>query len=106
MENINLPLSGAVNQWFRNTFQMFCTTFNIVIGKTNSPEVETRILDSIGSYGRQIGKICDVIQILLKCVDGVKLQKCSEAEKNVIKEFEVMVFQINKLKADVRDKIV
>src|ERR1043165_5126506 len=32
---------------------------NINLGRTNHPEIEQKVLDEVGSYGRQLGRIGD-----------------------------------------------
>lgn len=42
---------------------------NIELGQTPHPEMEQAILDEVGSYGRQLGRIGDALEVLLKRVD-------------------------------------
>ena len=46
-------------------------TFNI--GQTSQPELERRILDEVGSYGRQLGRIGDALEVLVKHFDQTAL---------------------------------
>ena len=39
--------------------------FNINLGQTPRPDVEQEILERVGSYGRQLGRIGDALQVLL-----------------------------------------
>ncbi|MEO7169602.1 MAG: hypothetical protein ABIY39_04430, partial [Sphingomonas sp.] len=39
---------------------------NIDLGATPKPEVEQDILDEVGSYGRQLGRIGDALEVLMK----------------------------------------
>jgi hypothetical protein len=55
--------------------------FNVNIGQTAHPEIEDAILDEVGSYGKQIGRIGDVLQILLR---HVTLDDLSAREKDAI----------------------
>ena len=59
------------------------------------PETEQVILDEIGSYGRQIGRIGDTIEVLLKQLDRSRL---SDAEKEVIAVFEGQLAQVRSIK--------
>ena len=47
--------------------------FNIELGQTPHPEVEQAIIDEVGSYGRQLGRMGDVLEVLVKHVDRTKL---------------------------------
>ena len=42
---------------------------NIELGQTPHPEVEQAILDEVGSYVRQLGRIGDALEVLLKNVE-------------------------------------
>ena len=63
MTAFRLPLSGNVSQlispwagWFGNS-QL--GLININLGQSSAPEVEQEILEDVGSYGRQLGRIGD-----------------------------------------------
>jgi hypothetical protein len=71
----------AINPW---TFYQQGAQFgfvNIDLGQTAHPEVEQTILDEVGSYGRQLGRIGDVLEILL---NHVELGKLSPEERDSI----------------------
>lgn len=58
----------AINPW---TFYQQGAQFgliNIDLGSTPYPETERRILDEVGSYGRQLGRIGDALEVLLNHV--------------------------------------
>jgi hypothetical protein len=71
----------AINPW---TFYQQGAQFgfiNIDLGQTPHPEVEQAILDEVGSYGRQLGRIGDALEVLL---NHVKLDGLSQAEKDAV----------------------
>ena len=71
----------AINPW---TFYQQGAQFgfiNIDLGQTSHPEVERAILDDVGSYGRQLGRIGDALEVLL---NHVKLDRLSQAEKDAL----------------------
>jgi hypothetical protein len=69
MALFKLPLSGDVIQWI-NPVTWFLSgnqiTANVYLGESSSPEVETEILDQVGTYGRQLGQIADALIVLLR----------------------------------------
>jgi len=74
-------LCQAINPW---TFYQQGAQFgfiNIDLGETPHPEVEQAILDDVGSYGRQLGRIGDALEVLL---DHIKLDGLSSAEKDAL----------------------
>jgi hypothetical protein len=79
MPDLRLPLSGDVNQtinpwtwYFPFTGNQFGLV-NITLGNAGNPEAEKKILDEVGSYGKQLGRIGDALRILVHHVDQEKL---------------------------------
>ncbi|MEM1346018.1 MAG: hypothetical protein AAGI34_15750 [Pseudomonadota bacterium] len=65
------PFGGAVTQtfefwrgWFESVGQIGLV--NIDLGRTESPEIEARILEEVGSYGRQIGKLSAALEAVVR----------------------------------------
>jgi hypothetical protein len=102
MPDFKLPLSGdviqAINPWnwfFKSEGGQFGLV-NINLGKSGNPEMEQRILDEVGSYGRQLGRISDALEVLL---DNIKLEKLDAKEQQAIKEFRLQLAQVERVKA-------
>jgi hypothetical protein len=81
---MKLPLSGDVSQfispwsWFvRQVGQL--GIINVNIGSTPAPEVETRVLEDVGSYGRQIGRLADALEVLIATLDRNSLSPDQQA---------------------------
>lgn len=71
----------AINPW---TFYQEGVQFgfiNINLGQTPHPEVEQAILNDVGSYGRQLGRFGDALEVIL---NHVKLDSLSQAEKDAL----------------------
>jgi hypothetical protein len=62
-------LTQAINPWTWNLDGAQFGLFNIDLGQSSDPALERRILDDVGSYGRQIGQIGDALGVILKHVD-------------------------------------
>jgi hypothetical protein len=95
--NINLPWSGAVNQafdfmnsWFRAVGNQFGLV-NITVGSTADPEVEKEILEDVGTYGRQLGRIGDALRVLVENADTSKLTAQQK------KAFVAFIYQVDKV---------
>ncbi|MGO4308033.1 hypothetical protein [Cupriavidus sp. RAF12] len=101
MPDFRLPLSGDVIQsinpwnWFVRTVGGQFGLININLGRSTNPEMEARILDEVGSYGHQIGKMGDALGVLLAHVDRSKL---TETERCTIDEFEAQLAEIARVK--------
>ncbi len=95
--SVQYPLSGAVNQAFdfmNSCFRAVGSQFglvNITVGNSADPEVEKEILEDVGTYGRQLGRIGDVLQIL---VDKGNLGRLSDDQKKALSDF---AYQMNKI---------
>lgn len=71
----------AINPW---TFYQQGAQFgliNIDLGQTPQPQTEQAILDQVGSYGRQLGRIGDALEVLL---NHVKLGALSGPEQDAL----------------------
>ena len=65
-------LDQVINPWTWNLF-------TINLGQSSDPKVEQRILDEVGSYGRQIGQIGDVVGVLASLIDRDALNDTQKA---------------------------
>jgi hypothetical protein len=70
--------------------------FDIDLGHAKSPDLEREILDDVGSYGRQIGRIGDAVEVLLRHFkhDG----DLTEAEQNAIAILKAQLAEIREIK--------
>jgi hypothetical protein len=71
----------AINPWTFYQQGAQLGFINIDLGQTPHPEVEQAVLDEVGSYGRQLGRIGDALEVLLK---HVKLKDLSQAEQDAL----------------------
>jgi hypothetical protein len=96
MSVFKLPLSGDVSQWINPITSWWSgNQISVNLGEAGSPEAEAEILRRVGSYGRQLGKIDDVLTVLITRLDRTSL---SPLEAEAINEFEDMVKQIARIK--------
>ena len=101
MPNVRLPLSGDVTQainpwnWMLSSVASQFGLININVGKSADPQLEKQILEEVGSYGRQLGRLGDVLGVLLK---HVKLSDLSDDDKKKIWAFESQLTEIERLK--------
>lgn len=69
--------------------------FNIIIGQTPRPDVETTILRDVGSYGRQIGRIGDALAVLIRHMDRAGL---TDADRDALVLLEAQLLEIKNIK--------
>ena len=97
MSDLNLPLSGPVTQTFP-----WANYFTINVGQSSDPEMEKAAL-SVASYGKQLGRIGDVVLVLLRHVD---LSRMSHEEKAAVRDLEWMLHEISNKKVAHGAKLV
>jgi hypothetical protein len=85
----------AINPW---TFYQQGAQFgviNIELGETPAPETERAVLDDVGSYGRQLGRIGDALEVLL---DHIKLKDLSDHEHDAVAVLRGQLAEIRQVK--------
>lgn len=102
---LNYPLSGAVNQlfdfmnsWFRTIGNQFGLV-NITVGSTANPEAEKEILEDVGTYGRQLGRVGDALRVLIDHLQEAGQLKVSADEKKALVAFSYQMDKIDDIKA-------
>jgi hypothetical protein len=88
----------AINPWSFYQQGAQIGLINIDMGATAHPETEQKILEEVGSYGRQLGRIGDAIEVLL---DHVKLDGLSKPESDAIAILRGQLAEVRKVKAKV-----
>jgi hypothetical protein len=82
----NWPLSGAVS------VPITMPGITINLGGSGNPPLEQDMLDHVGSYGRQIGWLCDALEVALKKIDGETL---TQDDEKALKTFSLMASAIS-----------
>ena len=71
MPDFKLPLSGnvtqTINPWtvFFNPIGSQIGLVNVNLGNSSNPAVEEQVISDVASYGKQLGRIEDVLTVLL-----------------------------------------
>jgi len=101
LQEFRMPLSGdvtqAINPWTW-TLRMIGGQFgliNVNLGSTPDSALEQTILDRVGSYGRQLGRIGDAMAVLLQHLDRSQL---NVEELAAIKALEDQLEQVKRVK--------
>jgi len=86
----------AINPWtFANQGAQFGLV-NINLGQTPHPEIEQKVLDEVGSYGRQLGRIGDALEVL---IDHAALKGLSQAETDALAILKGQLAEVRKVKS-------
>jgi hypothetical protein len=92
-------LLQAINPW---TFYQQGAQFgliNIDLGDTAESDLERKLLDRVGSYGRQLGRIGDALEVVLK---HVKLGDLKPEEQDALDILKGQLAAVRQVKADRR----
>lgn len=81
----NWPLSGAVS------VPITMPGITINLGGSGNPAQEQEMLNCVGSYGRQIGWLCDALEAVLKKVEGEALTDEDEKALKIFKQMATAV---------------
>lgn len=85
----------AINPWtFMNQGAQFGLV-NVNLGQTPRPDIEQKVLDEVGSYGRQLGRIGDALEVL---IDHVKLDGLSREEADALAILKGQLAEVRKVK--------
>jgi hypothetical protein len=94
------PLSGDVTQainpmswWNWGTQQ--AGFININAARTDNPELERRIVEDVASYGRQLGRIIDALDVL---VAHAPVEGMTAPERDALRDFSALAGAIAKVK--------
>jgi len=85
----------AINPWSFYNQGAQLGLINVNLGQTPRPDVEQKLLDEVGSYGRQIGRIGDALEVL---IDHVKLEGLSRDEADALAILKGQLAEIRKIK--------
>jgi hypothetical protein len=94
------PLSGDVTQafeasWFRSLGDQL-GFININTARAGDPELERRITEQVASYGRQLGRVLDALDVLIRRQDRSDL---SEDARRALDQLQEMRGEIEAMKA-------
>ncbi|HEX4583850.1 MAG TPA: hypothetical protein VH183_03410 [Burkholderiaceae bacterium] len=102
MPSFRLPLSGNVTQSINPWTMLFNPVgsqvglVNIDLGQSTQPQVEQEVLTDVASYGKQIGRIEDVLIVLL---DHFKPSRPLTAdEQGAIDDLRSLVAEVQQVK--------
>lgn len=96
------PFSGGVAQtinpwsWMARVVGNQFSFFTVNLGRSSAPEVEADILQNVGSYGRQLGRLSDVVELL---ANRLPRDELTEDERIALDDFAAQMREIRRIKA-------
>jgi hypothetical protein len=86
-------LTQTINPWSW-TWGDF-SLFTVNLGQSSDPAFEARVLEQVGSYGRQIGRIGEALAVML---ERVELGDLTPAQQSAIEDLRRQVAEVAALK--------
>jgi hypothetical protein len=99
MPELHLPLSGDVTQTINPWTWVFSPAIgpvSVYLGDSTNPDLERRILKTVGTYGRQIGQIGDALRVVLEKVD---LGPLSEDQQDAVDALLAQLDAVDRVKS-------
>ncbi len=100
--SINFPWSGPVTQAI-NPWELWIKSLSSQMGfinirnvTTSDHRIEQEVIEDVASYGKQLGKIND---LLVTLVENPGLENLSDEQQRTVSEFTRMVADIERIKA-------
>ncbi|HEV2818128.1 MAG TPA: hypothetical protein VGW40_13015 [Allosphingosinicella sp.] len=85
----------AINPWSFYNQGAQLGFLNINLGQTAHPEIEQKVLEEVGSYGKQLGRIGDALEVL---IDHAALKGLSREEADALNILKGQLAEIRKVK--------
>ncbi len=86
MSKVSLPLQIVPNSLSQPILPNWGFSFlNVNLGTSSNPEVEQRALDEVGSYGKQIGRLADALEIVIQQLNLLEKDLTPDEKDAVIK---------------------
>jgi hypothetical protein len=100
----NWPLGGDVTQWIRTSWIKALTDqtgfININNVRAGDPELEQRIIEDVASYGRQLGRIMEVLDVVIGQLGLGQRTDLTADERHALQDFSDLVRHVQALKGD------
>lgn len=88
-ETVYFPVTQSINPWvfnigFNSGLGGTTSGATVAMGKSRNAALETAIVDGVGTYGRQIGRIGEALQALIEALD---LQTLTDRQRKAFADF-------------------
>lgn len=99
MENVYLPMQLApsnLNQPILPNWSF--NLFNVSLGASTNAAIEHEALQTVGSYGKQIGHLAEALELIIDKLNLLESNNLSQSEKDTLQVFLGDVSSIRKIK--------
>jgi hypothetical protein len=96
------PLGGDVTQWIRTSWIKSLSDqtgfININNVRAGDPELERRIIEDVASYGRQLGRMMEALDVVIGHLRLGERTDLTADERHALQDFSDLVRQVQALK--------
>jgi hypothetical protein len=100
------PLGGDVTQWIRTSWIKSLSDqtgfININNVRAGDPDLERRIIEDVASYGRQLGRMMEALDVVIGHLRLGEGKDLTADERHALQDFSDLVRQVQALKGDTR----
>lgn len=91
-------LTQTINPWSWTFGDI--SLFTVNLGQSSDPAFEARVLEQVGTYGRQIGRIGEALEVLIRGLDLTALDAADAAALQALRD---QVREVKRLKSQHKD---
>jgi hypothetical protein len=100
MENVYLPLQLAPSTLYQPILPNWSfNLLNVNLGASSNAAIEHEALQTVGSYGKQIGHLAEVLELIISKLELIESNDLSQSEKDTLRVFLGDVSAVRKIKA-------
>ncbi len=99
MENVYLPLQLAPNNLNQSILPNWSfNLFNVNMGASTNAAIEQEALQTVGSYGKQIGHLAEALELVIAQLKLLDSKTLTEQQKDTLRVFIGDASAIRKIK--------
>ena len=88
MQNLTLPLQLAPNNFSQAILPNWgFSLFSVNLGRSNNPELESQILNKVGSYGKQLGHLAEALEVVIHQLKLLDSKDLSQSQRDALQTF-------------------
>jgi hypothetical protein len=88
VENVLLPLQLAPNSLNQAILPNWgFSMFNINLGVSSNPAIESEVLQNVGSYGKQLGHLAEALELVIKRLNLLEAKDLSQKQIDALQVF-------------------
>jgi len=100
MDNVYMPLQLAPSSLSQPILPNWSfNLFNVNLGASSNPAIEQEVLQSVGSYGRQIGHLAEALELVIDKLKLLERKDLSQTDRDTLQVFLGDVSAVRKIKA-------